>query len=46
MDASTSPEVSLDDKYTADQGRIYLTGVQALVLLSALALVGLVALFF
>ncbi|HXN67496.1 MAG TPA: indolepyruvate ferredoxin oxidoreductase family protein [Bradyrhizobium sp.] len=31
MDASTSPEVSLDDKYTADQGRIYLTGVQALV---------------
>ena len=25
------PAVSLDDKYTADQGRVYLTGTQALV---------------
>ena len=31
MDASTGSQISLDDKYVADQGRIYLTGVQALV---------------
>ena len=31
MDASTGSPISLDDKYTADGGRIYLTGVQALV---------------
>ena len=31
MDAPTGAQVSLDDKYLADQGRIYLTGVQALV---------------
>ncbi len=31
MDGSTSSGISLDDKYVADEGRIYLTGVQALV---------------
>src|ERR1700730_17647713 len=31
MDAAHRLPISLDDKYTADQGRIYLTGVQALV---------------
>jgi indolepyruvate ferredoxin oxidoreductase len=31
MDAASRFSISLDDKYTADQGRIYLTGVQALV---------------
>src|SRR3984893_6121742 len=31
MDAANRLRISLDDKYTADQGRIYLTGVQALV---------------
>src|ERR1700731_2456918 len=31
MDAADRLQISLDDKYTADQGRIYLTGVQALV---------------
>src|SRR5258707_2499327 len=31
MDAANRLRVSLDDKYTADHGRIYLTGVQALV---------------
>jgi indolepyruvate ferredoxin oxidoreductase len=31
MDAANRLPISLDDKYTADQGRIYLTGVQALV---------------
>ncbi|HTB02954.1 MAG TPA: indolepyruvate ferredoxin oxidoreductase family protein [Bradyrhizobium sp.] len=31
MDATTGAHASLDDKYIADQGRIYLTGVQALV---------------
>jgi indolepyruvate ferredoxin oxidoreductase len=31
MDAANHFRISLDDKYTADQGRIYLTGVQALV---------------
>src|SRR6202035_1601976 len=31
MDGTTGAPVSLDDKYLVDQGRIYLTGVQALV---------------
>ena len=31
MDGSTGSAISLDDKYVADAGRIYLTGVQALV---------------
>ena len=31
MDALTGAPVTLDDKYVADHGRIYLTGVQALV---------------
>jgi indolepyruvate ferredoxin oxidoreductase len=31
MDGSTGSGISLDDKYVADAGRIYLTGVQALV---------------
>ena len=31
MDAADRLQISLDDKYVADQGRIYLTGVQALV---------------
>ncbi|WP_426443545.1 hypothetical protein [Bradyrhizobium genosp. P] len=31
MEGSTGSGVSLDDKYTAEEGRIYLTGVQALV---------------
>src|ERR1700726_177688 len=31
MDAADRLQISLDDKYTADQGRIYLAGVQALV---------------
>jgi indolepyruvate ferredoxin oxidoreductase len=31
MDGSTASGISLDDKYAADEGRIYLTGVQALV---------------
>jgi indolepyruvate ferredoxin oxidoreductase len=31
MDAATTPAISLDDKYLTDEGRIYLTGVQALV---------------
>jgi indolepyruvate ferredoxin oxidoreductase len=31
MDGSNSFAISLDDKYSADRGRIYLTGVQALV---------------
>jgi indolepyruvate ferredoxin oxidoreductase len=31
MDVSNRYRISLDDKYTADQGRIYLSGVQALV---------------
>ncbi|WJR80914.1 indolepyruvate ferredoxin oxidoreductase family protein [Bradyrhizobium sp. NP1] len=31
MDASDGSRISLDDKYAADAGRIYLTGVQALV---------------
>jgi indolepyruvate ferredoxin oxidoreductase len=31
MDGSTGSGISLDDKYVADVGRIYLTGVQALV---------------
>ncbi|MEA2914101.1 MAG: indolepyruvate ferredoxin oxidoreductase, partial [Bradyrhizobium sp.] len=34
MDAASRSSISLDDKYTADHGRIYLTGVQALVRLS------------
>ncbi len=29
--APTSPSVTLDDKYLLDQGRVYLTGIQALV---------------
>ena len=29
MDGSTGSGISLDDKYAADEGRIYLTGVQA-----------------
>ena len=31
MDTTSGAQISLDDKYTADHGRIYLTGVQALV---------------
>jgi indolepyruvate ferredoxin oxidoreductase len=31
MDATTGAHASLDDKYIAERGRIYLTGVQALV---------------
>jgi indolepyruvate ferredoxin oxidoreductase len=31
MDAANRFSISLDDKYTADHGRIFLTGVQALV---------------
>ena len=36
VDAATLAKVSLDDKYTLDAGRVFLTGTQALVRLPML----------
>ena len=38
-------EVTLDDKYTLDSGRVFLTGTQALVMLVVMAALGLIPLF-